>query len=794
MGRHGTTHHRKQTHDLAKYAPKGHFNHLGNQSVLTSAPPNQNSLPFPRYDRYSANISPIALKGLLEKAISLRRSCLGYYRTPLGHSGVFGILFFLRMSVSDGYCWSRLGKDVRVRLERLVAVRWWVSFVVLAAVVVLWGVPALTESGSPCDSETVVPAGQVALRADCEALWLFYTSLDDPGILDELESWSGYPGPYEYVKRLDREVTGRRWGPDTPLSEWYGVGVENGRVIYLALEDVGIAGEISPALGRLSELEYLRLGYSWNLNYFLSNSPGYSQDRLGGPIPPELAGLTKLRELVLSGVSGSIPPELGNLSNLRVLGLDEHHLSGSIPPELGNLSNLRWLSLAGVGWVNGGLSGSIPPELGQLTKLETLRLRGNQLSGSIPPELGNLTDLSLLLSLSENQLSGPIPPELGRLAKLESLFLGNNLLSGSIPAELGQLRKLKSVLDLSNNLLTGPIPPELGKLTNLGNDRWHPSARLDLSGNQLSGPIPPELGRLSGLTRLDLSGNQLTGPIPEELGRLTKLGADRYEYADWADLDLSNNRLTGPIPQVLGELPSVVEMDLSGNPLSPPWPANLLTPRPGLTVSLPQLVSGFWDVTEGHVAAAAIGWAAEKGITFGVGNDLFGIGQTLTRYEMVTFLCRAFHSGNCTSGSRGSDRFSDVPPSHWANYSVGWAVDRDITRGVSATEFGGSQTLSREQMITFLYRAQGSPTGTSQASDLYEDVPDDRNHWANLPIGWAFDNGVTGGIAEETFGFDTNLSREEMVLFLCRTLAPETCQPSQDPLPSSVLPTTQNGS
>ena len=56
MGRHGTTHHRKQTHDLAKYAPKGHFNHLGNQSVLTSAPPNQNSLPFPRYDRYSANI------------------------------------------------------------------------------------------------------------------------------------------------------------------------------------------------------------------------------------------------------------------------------------------------------------------------------------------------------------------------------------------------------------------------------------------------------------------------------------------------------------------------------------------------------------------------------------------------------------------------------------------------------------------------------------------------------------------------------------------------------------------
>ena len=213
----------------------------------------------------------------------------------------------------------------------------------------------------------------------------------------------------------------------------------------------------------------------------------------------------------------------------------------------------------------------------------------------------------------------------------------------------------------------------------------------------------------------------------------------------------------------------------------PPWPANLLAPRPGLTVSLPQLLSRFCDVPQGHVAEAAIEWAAEKGITVGVGNDLFGIGQTLTRYEVVTFLCRAFNPGNCRSGPKGSDRFDDVPSDHWANHSVGWVVDRDITRGVSETEFGGSQTLTREQMITFLYRARGSPTGGSLGSDLYQDMPDDRSHWANLPIGWAFDQGITGGIAQETFGFGTNLSREEMVLFLCRVLAPETCKPSQDP-------------
>ena len=203
-----------------------------------------------------------------------------------------------------------------------------------------------------------------------------------------------------------------------------------------------------------------------------------------------------------------------------------------------------------------------------------------------------------------------------------------------------------------------------------------------------------------------------------------------------------------------------------------------------------QTVPDFEDVPEGHVAESAIDWAAENGITVGVGNNRFGIGQTLTRYQMVTFLCRALNPGNCRSGTKGSDRFDDVPEDHWANYPVGWAVNQGITSGVSATEFGGPQTLTREQMITFLYRAKGKPTGGSLGSDIYEDVPDDRSKWANLPIGWAFDQGITGGISVGTFGFGTNLSREEMVLFLCRTLAPETCQPSQQPLESSVVPTT----
>ena len=211
----------------------------------------------------------------------------------------------------------------------------------------------------------------------------------------------------------------------------------------------------------------------------------------------------------------------------------------------------------------------------------------------------------------------------------------------------------------------------------------------------------------------------------------------------------------------------------------------------GVSSVFGQPVPDFEDVPEGHVAESAIGWAAENGITVGVGDNRFGVGETLSRYEMVTFLCRAFDPGHCRSGVRGSDRFDDVPSGHWADYSVGWAANGGITSGVSATEFGGSQTLTREQMITLLYRAEGSPTGGSRGSDVFQDVPDNQSHWANLPIGWAYQQGVTGGIAEGVFGFGTNVSREETVLFLCRTVAPGICPPSQDPLASSVvLPST----
>lgn len=261
------------------------------------------------------------------------------------------------------------------------------------------------------------------------------------------------------------------WGTNAPLSEWYGVSVDDeGRVNDIRLYGNNLVGSIPAALGNLSNLESLNLGDNQ--------------------------------------LTGSIPVELGNLSKLKELYLGLNQLSGSIPAELGELSNLESLIL-----MDNQLTGNIPVELGSLSQLENLNLQMNQLTGSIPVELGGLSNLRSLY-LSDNQLTGDIPSGLGNLSQLEDLNLQMNQLTGSIPVELGNLSNLRS-LALSNNQLTGSIPAELGNLSNLEN--------LSLYVNQLTGGIPVELGDLSQLEYLGLFSNQLTGSLPKELSKLENL-------------------------------------------------------------------------------------------------------------------------------------------------------------------------------------------------------------------------------------------------------------------------------
>ena len=183
-----------------------------------------------------------------------------------------------------------------------------------ATVVLLTAVPVHAQTNSPCESESVVPVGQAALRADCEVLWDFYTHLEDPGTLDDAGEG--------------------QWGSSNALSSWRGVTIdpESGLVSKLYLYSSGLTGPISPELGRLTALESLVL----------------RANDLSGSIPSELGQLTGLSRLDLSEnrLSGSIPVELAQLTELTSLGLSSNELTGFIPPELGRLFNLVNLVLS----------------------------------------------------------------------------------------------------------------------------------------------------------------------------------------------------------------------------------------------------------------------------------------------------------------------------------------------------------------------------------------------------------------------------------------------------------------
>ena len=97
----------------------------------------------------------------------------------------------------------------------------------------------------------------------------------------------------------------------------------------------------------------------------------------------------------------------------------------------------------------------------------------------------------------------------------------------------------------------------------------------------------------------------------------------------------------------------------------------------------------------------AVLWAVEKGITNGLTADTFGPFELCNRAQVVTFLWRAMGS----PASTADVAFTDVQPGQFYSTAVAWAVENGITNGISATEFGVGGTCNRAQVVTFLYRA-----------------------------------------------------------------------------------------
>lgn len=170
-------------------------------------------------------------------------------------------------------------------------------------------------------------------------------------------------------------------------------------------------------------------------------------------------------------------------------------------------------------------------------------------------------------------------------------------------------------------------------------------------------------------------------------------------------------------------------------------------------------VSPFADVATDAYYYDAVKWAVEKGITNGVSETLFGPDQACTRAQIVTFLWRAAGSPEPKSGSS----FADVATDAYYAKAVAWAVENGITKGTSETTFHPDETCTRAQGVTFLYRALGK-LAAAQAG--FTDVAAD-SYYADA-VNWAAENGVTNGISETLFGPDGSCTRAQIVTFLYR--------------------------
>lgn len=170
-------------------------------------------------------------------------------------------------------------------------------------------------------------------------------------------------------------------------------------------------------------------------------------------------------------------------------------------------------------------------------------------------------------------------------------------------------------------------------------------------------------------------------------------------------------------------------------------------------------ISPFADVATDAYYYDAVKWAVKKGITNGVSETLFGPDQACTRAQIVTFLWRAAGSPEPKSGSS----FADVAADAYYAKAVAWAVENGITKGTSETTFHPDETCTRAQGVTFLYRALGK-LAAAQAG--FTDVAAD-SYYADA-VNWAAENGVTKGISETLFGPDGSCTRAQIVTFLYR--------------------------
>lgn len=169
----------------------------------------------------------------------------------------------------------------------------------------------------------------------------------------------------------------------------------------------------------------------------------------------------------------------------------------------------------------------------------------------------------------------------------------------------------------------------------------------------------------------------------------------------------------------------------------------------------------FADVSTDAYYYEAVKWAAKKGITGGTGDGTFNPNGACTRAHIVTFLWRAAGSPE----PKSTVSFADVPAGSYYAKAVAWAVENGITLGTGDGTFSPNATCTRAQSVTFLYRAMGTaPTTVNGFTDVTADA-----FYADA-VAWAVESGVTNGTSASTFSPNNGCTRAQIVTFLYRTM------------------------
>lgn len=174
-------------------------------------------------------------------------------------------------------------------------------------------------------------------------------------------------------------------------------------------------------------------------------------------------------------------------------------------------------------------------------------------------------------------------------------------------------------------------------------------------------------------------------------------------------------------------------------------------------------ISPFRDVPTDAYYYEAVKWAQKKGITGGIGDGLFGPNQPCTRAQIVTFLWRAAGSPEPKGTAAG---MTDVAAGSYYEKAVAWAIENGITTGTADGRFAPDATCTRAQGMTFLFRAsKASADGAPAFSDVAADA-----YYAEA-VKWATDNGITNGTTSSTFSPGSGCTRAQIVMFLWRLYA-----------------------